>query len=96
MSILDAGVTQGSEISMFYDPMICKLVTHGPDRASALDRMRYIPFLFTFCCWSLFALVEPRLTHTLSAEWVITYHSCVICAITHVSLRVASLPGLHH
>ena len=25
---------------MFYDPMICKLITHGPDRDSALDRMR--------------------------------------------------------
>jgi propionyl-CoA carboxylase alpha chain len=36
----DAGVREGSEISMFYDPMICKLITHGPDRASALDRMR--------------------------------------------------------
>ena len=25
---------------MFYDPMICKLVTHGATRASALDRLR--------------------------------------------------------
>jgi len=33
-------VTEGSEISMHYDPMICKLVTHGPTRADALDRMR--------------------------------------------------------
>ena len=36
----DAGVVQGSEISMFYDPMICKLITHGPTRDDALDRMR--------------------------------------------------------
>jgi propionyl-CoA carboxylase alpha chain len=36
----DAGVQEGSEISMFYDPMICKLVTHGADRDAALDRMR--------------------------------------------------------
>jgi len=36
----DAGVTEGSEISMHYDPMICKLVTHGPTRDDALDRMR--------------------------------------------------------
>jgi propionyl-CoA carboxylase alpha chain len=36
----DSGVQQGSEISMFYDPMICKLVTHGADRAAALDLMR--------------------------------------------------------
>jgi propionyl-CoA carboxylase alpha chain len=25
---------------MFYDPMICKLVTFGEDRAAALDRLR--------------------------------------------------------
>jgi len=36
----DAGVAAGSEISMHYDPMICKLITHGATRASALDRMR--------------------------------------------------------
>ncbi|MFD1696890.1 acetyl-CoA carboxylase biotin carboxylase subunit [Roseibium aestuarii] len=35
----DTGVVEGSEISMFYDPMIAKLVTHGPDRASAIAAM---------------------------------------------------------
>jgi propionyl-CoA carboxylase alpha chain len=28
-----------SEISMFYDPMIAKLVTHAPDRATAISAM---------------------------------------------------------
>jgi propionyl-CoA carboxylase alpha chain len=37
---IDTGVGEGSEISMFYDPMIAKLVTHGADRAAAIDRMR--------------------------------------------------------
>ena len=32
--------TRGSEISMFYDPMIAKLVTHGPDRPAAIAAMR--------------------------------------------------------
>jgi len=36
----DAGVTQGSDISMHYDPMIAKLVTHGRTRNEALARMR--------------------------------------------------------
>lgn len=36
----DAGVAQGSEISMFYDPMICKMITHGATRDGALDRLR--------------------------------------------------------
>ena len=34
---LDSGVREGDEISMFYDPMIAKLVTHGKDRDAALD-----------------------------------------------------------
>ncbi|WP_181705250.1 acetyl-CoA carboxylase biotin carboxylase subunit [Chthonobacter rhizosphaerae] len=33
----DTGVVEGSEISMFYDPMIAKLVTHGPTRLAAID-----------------------------------------------------------
>lgn len=34
---MDSGVREGDEISMFYDPMIAKLVTHGKDRNQALD-----------------------------------------------------------
>ncbi|MDR3494943.1 MAG: acetyl/propionyl-CoA carboxylase subunit alpha, partial [Ancalomicrobiaceae bacterium] len=33
----DTGVVEGSEISMFYDPMIAKLVTHAPTRAEAIE-----------------------------------------------------------
>jgi propionyl-CoA carboxylase alpha chain len=32
----DTGVQEGGEISIFYDPMIAKLVTHGPSRAAAI------------------------------------------------------------
>ena len=35
----DTGVTEGSEISMFYDPMIAKLCTHAPTRPEAVDAM---------------------------------------------------------
>ncbi|MEM6535966.1 MAG: acetyl/propionyl/methylcrotonyl-CoA carboxylase subunit alpha [Pseudomonadota bacterium] len=34
---MDSGVREGDEITMFYDPMIAKLVTHGKDRDHALD-----------------------------------------------------------
>ena len=37
---IDTGVGEGSEISMFYDPMIAKLATHGADRAEAIVRMQ--------------------------------------------------------
>ncbi|WP_119302068.1 acetyl-CoA carboxylase biotin carboxylase subunit [Dongia deserti] len=36
---VDSGVYEGAEISMFYDPMIAKLVTHGEDRPSAIAAM---------------------------------------------------------
>ena len=55
---VDTGVSEGSEVSMHYDPMVAKLVTYGPDRKSAtvamcraLDRFQLkgiqsnIPFL---------------------------------------------------
>ena len=56
----DTGVEEGGQISMFYDPMIAKLVTHAPSRieaieaqaraldAFAIDGIRHnIPFLAT-------------------------------------------------
>ncbi len=35
---VDDGVYEGSEISMFYDPMIAKLITWGATREEAIDR----------------------------------------------------------
>jgi acetyl-CoA carboxylase biotin carboxylase subunit len=37
---VDAGVYEGSEVSLYYDPMIAKLATWGRDRGEAIDRMR--------------------------------------------------------
>ncbi len=37
---IDTGIYEGSEISMFYDPMIAKLCTYAPTRAEAIERMR--------------------------------------------------------
>ena len=33
----DTGVYEGGEISIWYDPMIAKLVTHAPTREAAID-----------------------------------------------------------
>ncbi|MDX1576683.1 MAG: biotin/lipoyl-containing protein, partial [Kiloniellales bacterium] len=37
---VDSGVVEGSEVTMYYDPMIAKVVTHGPDRAAAIAAMQ--------------------------------------------------------
>jgi propionyl-CoA carboxylase alpha chain len=36
---VDTGVYEGGEISMYYDPMIAKLITYGTDREEARTRM---------------------------------------------------------
>jgi propionyl-CoA carboxylase alpha chain len=36
---IDTGISEGSDISMHYDPMICKLITHGATRNEAIDTM---------------------------------------------------------
>jgi propionyl-CoA carboxylase alpha chain len=35
----DTGVYEGGEISLYYDPMIAKLITHGPTREDAIAEM---------------------------------------------------------
>jgi propionyl-CoA carboxylase alpha chain len=35
---VDDGVAEGGEVSMFYDPMIAKLITYGDSREAAVDR----------------------------------------------------------
>ncbi|MGH6802364.1 MAG: acetyl-CoA carboxylase biotin carboxylase subunit, partial [Methyloceanibacter sp.] len=36
---LDSGVEEGGEISLYYDPMIAKLVIHAPKRPQAIEHM---------------------------------------------------------
>ena len=36
---VDTGIREGSEVSMFYDPMIAKLITHGENRDAAIENM---------------------------------------------------------
>jgi len=38
---LDSGVAAGSEVSIYYDSMLAKLIAFGPDRASAVERLTY-------------------------------------------------------
>ncbi len=36
---IDDGVYEGAEISIYYDPMIAKLIVHGADRDAAVERL---------------------------------------------------------
>jgi 3-methylcrotonyl-CoA carboxylase alpha subunit len=44
---LDAGVTTGSVVSHYYDPMLAKLIVNGSDRASAIARLQQSLETFT-------------------------------------------------
>ena len=37
---VDTGVFEGGEVSMYYDPMVAKLLTWGEDRTQAIEKMR--------------------------------------------------------
>ncbi|MCQ4082856.1 acetyl/propionyl-CoA carboxylase subunit alpha [Streptomyces sp. RB6PN25] len=37
---VDSGLRTGSEVGTAYDPMLSKIIAHGPDRATALRRLR--------------------------------------------------------
>ncbi|GAB3453422.1 acetyl-CoA carboxylase biotin carboxylase subunit [Insolitispirillum peregrinum] len=76
---VDTGVYEGGEISMFYDPMIAKLITYGADRNEAILHMRTaldqfyirgvshnIPFLASLLGKQRF--VDGRLTTNFIAE----------------------------
>jgi acetyl-CoA carboxylase biotin carboxylase subunit len=36
----DGSVIEGMDVSLYYDPLLGKLIAHGPDRATAIERMR--------------------------------------------------------
>jgi acetyl-CoA/propionyl-CoA carboxylase, biotin carboxylase, biotin carboxyl carrier protein len=36
---VDSGIEQGSEVTAHYDPLLAKVIAHGPDRAAALARL---------------------------------------------------------
>lgn len=37
---VDSGVSQGDEVSIYYDPMLAKLITYGANRTQAIEKMR--------------------------------------------------------
>ena len=78
---VDTGVDEGGEVSMFYDPMIAKLITYGENRSDATARMRAaldqfvirgvtsnIPFLSALMAHPKFVSGEIN-TNTIAEEY---------------------------
>jgi propionyl-CoA carboxylase alpha chain len=38
---VDSGVEEGSEVGVYYDPLLAKIVAHAPDRASAVRKLAH-------------------------------------------------------
>jgi len=79
---IDSGVTRGSTISQYYDPMIAKLIAWGETRDEALQRLHYaleqyaiggvktnIPFLQAICAHPRFQSADLT-TDFLSQETI--------------------------
>jgi len=37
---VDTHIASGAKVPPYYDSLMCKLIAHGPDRTSAIDRLR--------------------------------------------------------
>ena len=104
---VDTGVFEGGEISMFYDPMIAKLIAGGEDRDTAVGRMRdaldrfyirgiahNIPFLAALMKHPRFA--EGRLTTGFIEEEFPDGFELAHLLPDNPTLLVAVAGALHH
>lgn len=70
---VDSGVQQGSVISVYYDPMLAKLITFGGDREEARQRM----------VWALGHFPVLGLQHNLGYLKTLLEHDAFIAGETH-------------
>jgi propionyl-CoA carboxylase alpha chain len=100
---IDTGVIEGAEISMFYDPMIAKLITWGPTRADAiaaqadaLDRYcvkginHNIDFLAAIMQHPRFQAGENVTTGFIAEEYPDGFHGAPMSAATRDALVAAA------
>jgi propionyl-CoA carboxylase alpha chain len=82
----DSGIVEGSEISIYYDPMICKLSTWGKTRQKAIDRM----------IQALDIYVIQGLTHNISLlREIMTHPRFISGAISTKFLKEEYPEGFH-
>ncbi len=100
---IDTGVVEGAEISMFYDPMIAKLITWGPTRdaaiaaqADALDRYlikgisHNIDFLSAIMQHGRFQAGANVTTGFIAEEYPDGFHGAPMSADTRDALIAAA------
>jgi propionyl-CoA carboxylase alpha chain len=100
---IDTGVVEGAEISMFYDPMIAKLITWAPTRAAAiaaqadaLDRYfirgisHNIDFLGAIMAHPRFQAGENVTTGFIAEEYPDGFHGAPADAATHDAIAAVA------
>ena len=99
----DTGVVPGSEISMFYDPMIAKLCTHGPTREAAVSHMSkaldafYVDGIEHNVAFLTALMEHPRwksgdiTTGFIAEEYPDGFHGGVLDETTETALACAAL-----
>jgi propionyl-CoA carboxylase alpha chain len=100
---IDTGVIEGAEISMFYDPMIAKLITHAPTRAQAiaaqadaLDRYlirgisHNIDFLSAIMAHPRFQAGDNVTTGFIAEEYPDGFHGAPLDADTRLAIAAAA------
>jgi propionyl-CoA carboxylase alpha chain len=100
---IDTGVIEGAEISMFYDPMIAKLITHAPTRAEAiaaqadaLDRYlirginHNIDFLSAIMAHPRFQAGTDVTTGFIAEEYPDGFHGAPVDADTRLAIAAAA------
>ncbi len=67
---VESGVGKGDAVSVFYDPMIAKLVVWGQDRSAALIKLHDCLTKFQVCVWSI-PLARNSNTGIYTDDWVL-------------------------
>jgi propionyl-CoA carboxylase alpha chain len=83
---VDSGVSEGDEISVYYDSMIAKLITHGTSRAEAITRMHD----------ALNAFVIRGVSCNIAFQAALTRHPRFLSGDLHTGLIAEEFPkGFH-
>jgi propionyl-CoA carboxylase alpha chain len=83
---VDTGVSEGDEISMHYDSMIAKLITHGASRDQAIARMHS----------ALNAFVIRGISCNIAFQAALTRHPRFVAGDMHTGLIAEEFPkGFH-